>query len=248
MDLLVESSGIFLTGLLWTFKLALLTLLFATVISLFVGVMSVTGIKALRIFAAVYVEVFRDIPLLVSLFFVYFGAPLIGIPLDPFTAATVTLSLWGGANGAEIVRGGFNSVPHHQRVSAAALGLRPWEIYWFVLAPQALLPIIPPFTGLFSLLIQSTSLAALIGVPEFFRIAQIVVERTTLMEGHSPAFLVFGVVILVYYVICSLLNLGTKKLEIYMRTRTARGAAAGKASGAGAGGVPLLDRGAEESV
>jgi len=240
MDLLVDSSGLFFDGLVWTFKLALLTLFFATAISMIVGVMSVTGLRLLRAVALIYVEFFRDIPLLVSLFFVYFGAPLIGIPLDPFAASAATLSLWGGANGAEIVRGGFNSIPQHQRTSAAALGLKPWEIYWFVLAPQALLPIIPPFTGLFTLLIQSTSLAALIGVPEFFRIAQIVVERTTMIEGHSPAFLVFGVVLLVYYAICSVLNLGTRKLEQYMHTRTARTVVSAE--------VQIIDRRAEESV
>lgn len=240
MELLIDSSGLFLDGLIQTFKLALLTLLFATLVSLIVGVMSVTAIRAFRIFAMVYVELFRDVPLLVSLFFVYFGAPLIGLPLDPFAAAVVTLSLWGGANGAEIVRGGFNSIPKHQRASATALGLKPWEIYWFVLVPQALLPIIPPFTGLFTLLVQSTSLAALIGVPEFFRIAQIIVERTTMSEGYSPAFLVFGVVLLTYYVICSALNFGTRKLENHMRQRTSRTSASI--------GAEVKTRRAEESV
>ncbi len=226
MQLIVENYILFGNGLAWTFGLAVLTLVFATVISLFVGIMSITRNRLLTVAARIYVEVFRDIPLLVSLFFIYFGAPLIGLPLDPFSAAVVTLSLWGGANGAEIVRGGFNAIPEHQRTSAAALGLKPWQIYWYVIAPQALLPIIPPFTGLFTLLVQSTSLAALIGVPELFRMAQIVVERTTIMEGYSPAFTIFGAILVVYYLISAALNALTSRLERAMQHRLkARGAA-----------------------
>src|SRR5262249_16961406 len=159
--------GLFLSGLGWTFRLAIVTLVFSTMISAIIGTMSVMRLKAFRVIALVYVEVFRDIPLLVNALFVFFGAPLVGIPLHPFAAATISFSLWGGANGAEIVRGAFNAVPRHQRASAAALGLRPWEIYVFVLVPQALLPMLPPFAGLFTLLVQATSLASLVGVPEF---------------------------------------------------------------------------------
>jgi polar amino acid transport system permease protein len=169
-----------------------------------------------------FVEFFRDIPLIVNLLFVYFGAPLIGVPLDPFAAAIVGLSSWGGANGAEIVRGGFNAVARHQRESAMALGLKGWEILVFVLAPQVLLPIIPPFTGLFSVLIQATSLASLIGTLEFLRTAQIVIERSTLMTGFSPAFVVFGFVLVVYFIICFALSNLTGALERYLSERTAQ--------------------------
>lgn len=229
MQLFIDNFGFFLTGLGWTFKLAGVTLFFATLLSAIVGTMSVTRIKALQWFALVYVEIFRDIPLLVNVLFVYFGAPLIGIPLDPFSASTVSFSIWGSANGAEIVRGAFNAVPRHQRVSAEALGLKPWEIYWYVLLPQALLPMLPPFTGLFTLLVQATSLASLVGVTEFFRVAQIVTERTTISSGESPAFLVYGGVLLTYYVICSALTMTTRWLErrVASRTTSARPTSAG---------------------
>ncbi len=222
MQLLLDNLGLFLSGLGWTFRLAVATLLIATVISAIVGTLSVTRSRVVRLIAIVYVEVFRDIPLLVNTLFVYFGAPLLGIPLDPFSAATVSFSLWGGANGAEIVRGGFNAVPHHQRVSAVALGLKPWEIYWYVLAPQALLPMLPPFAGLFTLLVQATSLASLVGVTEFFQVGQIVIERTTITTGQSPAFFVYGGLLVTYYAICSVLTTGTRWLERHIADRTAR--------------------------
>lgn len=222
MTLILENLPLFWTALLQTFQLAVVTLLFATLISALVGLMTVTKRRWVRFIAFAYIELLRDIPLIVNVMFVYFGAPLVGISLDPFAAATISFSLWGGANGAEIVRSGFASVSRHQEQSAMALGLKPWEIFWFVLGPQALLPMIPPYTGLFSLLIQATSLASIVGATEFFRAAQIVVERTTLMTGYSPAFLIYGFVLLVYFVICASLAAGTKKLERYLTTRQSR--------------------------
>ena len=180
----------------------------------------------LRMLALGYVEFWRDIPLLVNLLFVYFGAPLIGVALSPFAASLVSLSLWGGANGAEIVRGGIKSVSAHQMTSATALGLKRWEIYRFVILPQALMPILPPMTGLFSSLIQATSLASLVGVTEFFRIGQIVVERTTMQQGESPAFLVYGFVLAVYFLVCSCLSQLSRVLERRLAARGTRVVAA----------------------
>ncbi|MCC6467079.1 MAG: amino acid ABC transporter permease [Alphaproteobacteria bacterium] len=213
MQLLLDNAGFLYRGLVSTFQLAVLTLLLATVISVMIGLMAVARRRAWRIVALCYVEFFRDIPLIVNLLFVYFGAPLLGVPLSPFTAALVGLTLWGGANGAEIVRGGINAVPRHQTASATALGMKPWEIMWFIVGPQALLPILPSFAGLFTLLVQATSLASLVGVTEFLRVNQIMVERTTMQLGESPAFLVYGFTLIVYFLICSVLTWGTRRLE-----------------------------------
>jgi polar amino acid transport system permease protein len=220
MALIIDNIPLFLQGLANTFLIAIVTLLVSTVLAVVFGLMSISRLAAMRWPARAAVELFRDIPLVVNLLFVYFGAPLIGIPLGPFAAAVVGLSSWGAANGAEIVRGGFNAVAKHQRESAMALGLRGWQILVFVLAPQVLLPIIPAFTGLFSVLIQATSLASLIGALDFLRTAQIVVERTTLMTGYSPAFLVYAVVLALYFVICFSLASLTRLLERHLTERT----------------------------
>lgn len=222
MKLIADNLGFMLDGMWFTLRLALATLVCAGVVSVAVGLMSVARAKALRAAAICYVEFWRDIPLLVNLLFVYFGAPLIGLALSPFAAALLSLSLWGGANGAEIVRGGIKSVPAHQMTSAVALGLKRWEIYRYVILPQALMPILPPMTGLFSSLIQATSLASLVGVTEFFRIGQIVVERTTMQEGESPAFLVYGFVLVVYFVVCSCLSQLSRWLEKRLAARGTR--------------------------
>lgn len=213
MQLIIDSLPLLWRGLIVTFQLASLTLLITLFISVFFGIMSVSRHLILRIIATVFVEVFRDIPLVVNLLFVYFAAPLIGLSLDPFSAALVSLTSWGSANGSEIIRGGFNALPKHQHESAIALGMRPWESMLLIQLPQIVLPILPSFTGLFSLLIQATSLATLVGAAEFLRTAKIVVERTTMLTGESPAFAIFGFVLCVYFIICFSLNMFTAWLE-----------------------------------
>ncbi|MEX2520048.1 MAG: amino acid ABC transporter permease [Paracoccaceae bacterium] len=221
MQLIIEGLPLLWRGLIVTFQLAAMSLACTTVLSLIVGLASVSRWRALRWFSVVYVEFFRDIPLVVNLLFVYFGAPLVGLSLDPFAAALVSFTSWGAANGAEIIRGGFNALSKHQRESALALGMRPAETMFLVLLPQILLPILPAFTGLFSILIQSTALATMVGAMEFLRSAQVIVERTTMMTGESPAFVIYGFVLCVYFVICFSLNLFTGWLERRIKnTRT----------------------------
>ena len=85
---------------------------------------------------------------------------------------------------------------------------------------------LPPMTGLFASLIQATSLASLVGVTEFFRIGQVVVERTTMLEGESPAFLIYGFVLVVYFVVCSCLSQLSRWLERRLAARGTRVVAA----------------------
>ncbi len=223
MDLIAKNMPLFLTGLERTFQLAIFTLLLSLIVSVVVGVASITRWRIVRWLALAYVEFFRGVPLVVNVLFVFFAAPLVGISLGPFQAAIISFTLWGSSNGAEIVRGGLNAVPKHQITSATALGLTPWQIFWYIQAPQALLPILPPFTGLFTLLVQATSLASMVGLTEFFRAGQIIVERETLRTGENPAYLIYGFVLLTYMVICSLLTVLTRRLELKISQRQGKG-------------------------
>jgi len=224
MDLLIKNLPFILQGIGMTLSLALATLFFSTLIAFVLGTLATLRFRWLRIAVKVYVELFRDIPLIVNIFFVFFVAPLFGMELSPFAAVTVGLSLWGSANGTEIVRAGFGSVPKHQWQSAAALGLKGWEVYLFITGPQALRSILPPFVGLLTLLVQATSLGALVGVTEFFKVGQIIVERTTMMEGWNPAFTVYGAVLAIYFVICSTLTWFGRWLERRLKTDRRRAA------------------------
>ncbi len=213
MQNLFASWSYVLSGLLTTFQIAGVTLVFATLISAVFGVLATVRNPIVRGVIHVYVELFRAIPLIVNVFFMYFTLPTFGVDLPPFASVALGLTLWGSANGIEIVRGGIQSVPAHQWSSAWALGMRPWEIYWFIVGPQSLRAIVPSYTGLITLLIQATSLGALVGVTEFLKSTQIVIERSTMMTGQSPAFQVYLVVLLVYFFICSAFTWLSRYLE-----------------------------------
>ena len=213
MELLLDNLPLFWIGLKATLSLAAVTLAAATCVGVVVGTLATLRSRAARWLAALYVEVFRDIPLIVTIFAIFFGAPFLGVFLAPFPAVALGLSLWGGANAAEIVRGGIQSVPHGQAEAASALNLRPWQTYALVLWPQALRAVLPAFTGLLALIIQSTSLGALVGVTEFLKAGGLVIETSTVMRGINPAFLVYGFVLLVYFLICSVLTAASRRLE-----------------------------------
>jgi polar amino acid transport system permease protein len=224
MSFFIENWGFISKGLLMTIELALVILLFTTVISVILGVLATLPNKLLRGVIHGYVELFRSIPLIVNVFFIFFGAPMFGLDLSPFAAVTTGLTLWGSANGIEIVRGGLESVARHQWKSAWALGLKPWQIYLYVIGPQSLKAILPAYTGLLTLLVQATSLGALVGVTEFLKTGQTIIERTTMMTGASPAFEVYGIVLLVYFVICSALSWLSRYLERRLNRSSVRSA------------------------
>lgn len=222
MHVLLENWVFVVKGIGMTLEIAFATLLFSTVISLILGVLATLPNRVLKWAILLYVEFFRAIPLIVNVFFIYFALPLFGVRMTPFVAVTFGLTLWGSANGIEIVRGGILSVARHQWRSAWTLGLKTWEIYAFVVGPQALKAIVPPFTGLLTLLVQASSLGALVGVSEFLKVGQIIIERTTIMGGGNPAFEVYAAVLLVYFVICSALTWLSRYLERRLHAGSAR--------------------------
>jgi len=213
LELVRENLPLLLIGLRATLLLAVVTLAASTVIGVLLGTLATLRPWPVRALATLYVELFRDIPLIVTIFAIFFGAPFLGVPLEPFPAVALGLSLWGGANGAEIVRGGIRAIPKGQREAATALGLHLWKIYLLILWPQALRAVLPAYTGLLALIIQSTSLGALVGVTEFLKAGGLIIERSTVMQGINPAFGIYAVVLLTYFIICSILTALSRRLE-----------------------------------
>lgn len=213
MSLIAENLPLFLLGLRATLILAVITLAASTVIGVTLGIAATLPSRAVRWLSALYVETLRDIPLIVTIFAIFFGAPFAGVPLEPLPAVAIGLSLWGGANGAEIVRGGIQAVPAGQAEAATALGLHRWQVYAAILLPQAVRAVLPAYTGLLALIVQSTSLGALVGVMEFLKAGSLVIERSTVMLGINPSFQIYGFVLGVYFVICSALSYGARRLD-----------------------------------
>jgi polar amino acid transport system permease protein len=142
-----------------------------------------------------FLEFVRDTPLLVHLLFGYFVifAPLISRPLgevgldDKFIIGVLLLSVFEGAYLGEILRGGVESIPRTQWESARAVGFSPFQVYRYVIFPQALRRVLPAMAGLFVSLIKDSSLLSVIGVAEYFYNTKNFISRSYAgLEGYVP--------------------------------------------------------------
>jgi polar amino acid transport system permease protein len=156
-------------------------------LSLFVCAIAVVGASALALAAALarlsrsgllfgiasfYISFFRGTPLLVQVFLIYLGLPQVGIILDAIPSGVIALSLNYGAYIAEVVRAGILAIPRGQWDAAAALGLRPWQVFHRVVMPQAMSVIVPPTFSQFIAMLKDSSLVSMMGVWELMFLAR----------------------------------------------------------------------------
>jgi polar amino acid transport system permease protein len=161
----------------------------------------------LRLPATGYIKVFQGTPLLMQLFMAFFVPGLFGWSVDPWSAAALGLSLHASAFLGEIWRGAIDNVPRGQWEAATSLGLRYSPTMALVIAPQAVRIAIPPTIGFLVQLIKGTSLASIIGFVELTRAAQVINNAT-----FRP-FTIFGLVALVYFLVCWPLSAYSKRME-----------------------------------
>jgi len=179
-----EFPELYFTGLWLTIQISVAGLLGELVIGTLVAVMRVSPIPPLRWISAAYVEFFRNTPLVVQLFFLFLGLPLIGLRFSAdtfeniFRAAAVGMGLYHGAYVAEVVRGGLLGVDRGQIEAARSLGLSYLQMLRHVQLPQTFRSVIPPLGNIGIALVKNTSLASTIGVTELLFAAEIVESRT----------------------------------------------------------------------
>lgn len=137
-------------------------------VSLFIGLIGSAilyfRIKILKTFIGIYIEIFRNTPLLVQLFFIYFALPKIGIVLSAEVCGTLGLGLLGGAYMIETIRSGLESIPVIQRESAASLGLNEMQSLWHVILPQAISVSVPGLLANVVFLLKETSVFSTISL------------------------------------------------------------------------------------
>jgi polar amino acid transport system permease protein len=149
------------------------------------------------------VEVWRGLPIIVTIFLIYFALPRLATStqLSAFEASTVGLILWGSAQVAETTRGAVQSIPRDQHEAAAALGFNWVQRHVFVIVPQAVRRLLPPMIGLLVNVIQNTTIAGIVGVSEVLETANRSTERLLFATGDSHAFEIFAYVMVVFFVI-----------------------------------------------
>ncbi|KRQ11348.1 amino acid ABC transporter permease [Bradyrhizobium manausense] len=189
-------------GLLVTLWISLLTVLLATVLGLLIAALSRSTLSLARLIGRLYVEVFRGVPSLMILLFVFFALPQIGLRTGPLTAAIIGLGLWGGANIGEVFRGALNSIPYRQEQGARALGLSATEALVFVILPQAFRRALPPYVGQLTVLVQASALTSVVGVSDLLGSARQMIERLAYVgAGGSHAIEIYLGVLSIFFVI-----------------------------------------------
>src|SRR2546427_2257809 len=143
-------------GLQGPLRAAAAALVGSAVIGLLLGTALTIDFRPTRALIRVYIEVWRGLPILVTIFIIYFALPSVSLRLqfDPFTAASIGLILWGSAQVAEATRGAIQSIPREQHEAAAALGFGWVGRHGYVILPQALRRLLPPLVGLLVNIIQ----------------------------------------------------------------------------------------------
>jgi polar amino acid transport system permease protein len=199
-------------GAFATVELSFTVIVIGTVLGLAGGLLRVMPQSRLQRVVGIVVEGVRAVPLLLQMFFIFFGLPALGIEMPVFLSAVLAMTLWMAVNSTEVFRGAVQSIAPGQTEAAYSTGLGYWQAMRFVIVPQAVRRMLPPFVGLCTILIKDSSLAAIIGVFELTRAAQDTIERTF----ASVELYLFAAA--VYFVICFPLTSLSRRLEARLST------------------------------
>jgi len=191
----------------WTLALTLVAFVGGGVAGLAVLIARIDRRPWLNRAAKGYIGLFQGTPLLLQLFVVFFGLPLIGLQIEPWMAASFGLTVFASAYLAEIWRGGVEAIPEGQWEAAAALGLHLVARLRLVILPQAFRATLPPAVGFLVQLVKATAVTSIIGFAEMMKTANAINNAT-----FEP-FTVYGVVALIYFVICFPLTTYARRLE-----------------------------------
>jgi polar amino acid transport system permease protein len=208
-------------GLPATLRISAVAVVGSAVIGIVLGTLLTIDFRPTRVLIRGYIEVFRGLPILVTVFMVYFGLPAINptLEFDPIPATSIALILWGSAQVAEATRGAVGSIPREQHEAASALGFGWVGRHRFVVLPQALRRLLPPLVSLLVNIIQNSTLAAVIGGIELLQASKSQVERLTFFPpagiGEIHAVEIFGAVMVVFF----LISFPLTRLAAYLERR-----------------------------
>jgi His/Glu/Gln/Arg/opine family amino acid ABC transporter permease subunit len=196
-----QTGAWLLQGVLVTIEISALAWVLAAALGILSGALRTVPYRPLRALATFYVEFFRNVPLLVWMFFWYFGVP----PLLPavvqnglfthgaeFCAAMFALGVYHGARFSEVLRSGIQSIPRTQFEAAQAMGFTTWQAYRLVILPVALRLIVPPATSESLNLLKNSSVALTISVAELtFQTRQIETYTARAIEALTAGTLIY---------------------------------------------------------
>ncbi|MFS0839003.1 amino acid ABC transporter permease [Paenibacillus sp. 1P03SA] len=211
-ELLARSLPQLGEGLWATLKISLLTIVFSVILGTGFGVLRTSRRFVPRLLSGTVLELVRSVPILVWLFFFFFGLPILfDVHLSAFGSALLVLSLWGMTEIGEIVRGALQSLSKGQTEAGKSLGLSGPQLLVYVLLPQALRRMVPPAINVFTRIVMTSSLTVLVGVTELIKSGQQIIERHYTLSYASVV--IYGLMALLYFALCYPLSVFSRRLE-----------------------------------
>lgn len=208
MDAVIDNLPYMLEGLKTTL-IAAIGIVFSFLLGTLLALCRLSTRPWVRWPAIAYIEGVRSVPLILFIFFIYFMLAALGYDVSAFWAATVAIVVFISTYVAEIIRGGILSVPAGQLEAARASGLSYRAAMRFVVLPQATRVMVPALVSESVIVVKETSLAMVIGVPEFFNRVLITNARVL-----TEPFALLGFAAAVYFVICYSLSILSRRLEL----------------------------------
>ena len=208
------SNFLRLLGGLWvTVRISLLAVGLSIPLGILFGLFMTLRNPMTKAVSRIYLDFIRIMPQLVLLFLVYFGATrAFGLNLSAWSSAVIVFTLWGTAEMGDLVRGALVSIPKHQYDSAEALGLDQMQTFWYIIIPQTLRRLLPLAINLTTRMIKTTSLVVLIGIVEVLKVGQQIIDANR-FDYPTAALWIYGVVFLLYFLVCWPVSLLARHLE-----------------------------------
>lgn len=191
-----------LMGGLWTAMwIAAISLVIGLALGTILGMLRTLHNRVIRFILLMYLEFFRIVPTVVLLFLAYYILPRqFNVNWPATWMAVLAFSLWVSAEFSDIVRGALESIPVHQRESGLALGLNQWQLFRYVLLPQAIRLELPATINLATRVIKTTSLLLMISIMDVINVGQQIIEANN-QNYPTGVFWVYGLIFILYFII-----------------------------------------------
>lgn len=178
LDIWSKYNGEYISGLITTLQISVISLIASLLLGTVIAIFCISPFRTLVIIGRAYIEFIRNTPLLIQIFFFYFGLPSLGIQLSAFIAGTLGLTVYTAAFISEAIRAGINSIPKGQMEAARASGLTYIQAMRYVVLPQAFKIVIPPLGNQFINLVKNSSLLGVIAGMDLMYHADIISTNT----------------------------------------------------------------------
>ncbi|WP_283409921.1 amino acid ABC transporter permease [Anoxynatronum buryatiense] len=205
-------QGLYLTGTRNTIFLAVLAVLFGVMLGLILALMRRSSLKPVKFIAAAYIEFVRGTPLLVQLFIIFYGLPVVtGMRFPDFVAGVIALSLNSAAYVAEIIRAGLQSVDRGQMEAARSLGMPHNMAMRHIIIPQAFKNILPALGNEFIVVIKESAIVSVIGIYDIMRSANIV--RGITYRPFEPLIVAALIYFVLTFTLSNLLGVAERRMR-----------------------------------